>query len=169
VTTTPKTWAAGLVAVSDLQTYVSTIETELQALNALETAGAISTATGTLTSGTTAQEVACGSTEKLSGITATSGRLVMPNTGWYNVTVQIGFAASATGVRALFLGVNVAAVSKITVLGNAAASGQTYLNGAASVYCTAGDTLSVFGYQSSGSTMTSNIVARISALYGLSA
>lgn len=77
---------------------------------------------------------------------------VAPVDGWYDIKAAVQFAANATGYRLFTIAVNNTAVATTTDTGMTASGGQS-LTLSKEVFLTAGQWVSVFGYQNSGANL----------------
>jgi hypothetical protein len=86
---------------------------------------------------------------------STGGTYTVPVSGWFELSGSLGFASNATGIRALAFYRNGSALTTPTQV-TAVTGADTLVGGSALVYCNAGDTLQIGGYQNSGGSLNYN-------------
>jgi hypothetical protein len=153
--TAQPTFSVGQKLTASQANLHSTGITELQTALTLPF-GSATTATGTaMASSTTPTEQTVGTAIRTDGgFTLTSGRLVVPTAGVYDVTVYLAWPNNGSGSRYLTLGVNGAAVGSYSAVLPGQAIGGWGQSVSFPVPLNAGDTLSLFAWQNSGSSLT---------------
>lgn len=119
-------------------------------------AGAVGTAYSAsvaVASGTTASQWTLANLDHSGGFSLSSGKMVVPHTGWYSIIGKVQFNANATGNRMGTIFINDATVSSSSAIGNGFSGNSWAQIVSATLRLSRGDTVGIGGWQTSGASL----------------